>query len=109
MKPLKFTCGIAKGFREGDFAHLDKRTKRCLLILFARIQESSFRRGLQQGHLFASKGYQFKIHPDKLRWGNEPLDSARMPLCGTRMTSLERLEIQHGILQVLGFDVGDLQ
>lgn len=102
--------GIGEGFHEWELFHMPEDDKRKVLIIIARIAEVSYRRGLQQGCWAASTKQKFKIHPDKLRWGTEPLDSARMPLCGTRMTSLERMQIQHGfILQALGFDVGDLQ
>lgn len=102
--------GIGEGFNEWELFHMPEDDKRKVLIIIARIAEVSYRRGLQQGCWAASTKQKFKIHPDKLRWGTEPLDSARMPLCGTRMTSLERMQIQHGfILQALGFDVGDLQ
>lgn len=97
--------GIGEGFREWELSHLQEDDKRKLLILMARIEESTYRRGLQQGWWARDTNQKFKIHPNKLRSGRESLDSARMPLCGTKMTSLERLRIQHGgILMALGLD-----
>lgn len=97
--------GIGEGFREWQFYSLPETIKREILILLARIAEASYRRGIQQGNWAASTNQKYKIHPDKLRFGTESLDSARMPLCGTRMASLKRLSIQHGsALADLGFD-----
>ena len=102
--------GIGEGFREWEFSHLQEDDKRKLLIVMARMAEAFYRRGAQQGWWMCDSGQKLKMPLDKLRFGTEPLDSARMPLCGTRMTSMERLRIQHGtILQALGFDIGDLQ
>lgn len=104
--------GIAEGFHEWELAHLHEDDKRKILIIAARIAEATYRRGLQQGFWAASTKQKLKIHPDKLRFGNEPLDSARMPLCGTKMSSIERLRIQHGsALAALGLDciLDDLQ
>jgi len=100
----RIDSGIAKGLHENQFADLDPACRKRLLVLMARIAESTYRRGLQHGYLFAEKGQQMKIYPDRLRWGGFSLDSARMPICGTRMSSRERLDIQHGdILLTLGF------
>lgn len=97
--------GIGEGFSEWEFFHLPEDDKRKLLIIMARVAESHYRRGLQQGWWARDTNQKFRITPDKLRWGNHPLDSAKMPLCGTKMSSLERLRIQHGsILAALGFD-----
>lgn len=98
--------GIGEGFRECELFHLPENDKRRLLIVIARVAEASYRRGLQQGCWAASTGQKFAVHPDKLRFGSHPLDSARMSLCGTKMTSLERLSIQHGFaLTALGLDL----
>jgi hypothetical protein len=100
--------GIGEGFREWEFFDLPEELKRPFLILAARIAEATYRRGLQQGFWAASNGQKFRIHPDKLRWDGYSLDDARMFLCGSKMTSIERLSIQHGgILQALGFGVVD--
>lgn len=98
--------GIAEGFREWQFYSLPETLKREIIILLARVHESGYRRGAQQGWWMCDSGQKLKIPLDKLRFGTEPLDSARMPLCGTRMTSLGRLQIQHGfILQTLGLNI----
>lgn len=98
--------GIAKGFNEWELFHLQEDDKRKLLIVMARIAEASYRRGAQQGWWMRDSGQKLKIPLDKLRFGTEPLDSARMPLCGTRMASIERLQIQHGFtLMMLGLDL----
>ena len=100
---VRFTDGIAEGLREGEFAHLDEHTARSINTLISRIAESTYRRGRQQGDYSATQGTKLKIHPDKLRFGGESLDSARMAETGTRMSSLERLEIEHGyVLRMLG-------
>jgi|GEM_PF-2333542 len=98
--------GIAEGFREWEFFGLDDDVTRNLLIIMTRLCESSYRRGLQQGWWARDTNQKFRIKPDDLRFGGEPLDSARMPLCGTKMSSLERLQCEHGTtLQVLGFSI----
>lgn len=104
--------GIAEGFREWQFYNLPETLKREILILLARLHESGYRRGAYQGWTFCDAGQKLKIPLDKLRFGNESLDSARMPLCGNKMSSRERLSIQHGFaLAMLGFDsiLDDLQ
>lgn len=107
MEP-KLHSGIAKGLHEGEFADLTPACREKLLTLMARLCESSYRRGLQQGWWARDTNQNFRIKPDDLRWGREPLDSARMPLCGTKMSSLERLQCQHGFgLQVLGLYIDE--
>lgn len=101
----KLDNGIGEGFHEWELFHLQENDKRKILIIIARTAEATYRRGIQHGNWAASTNQKFKIHPDNLRFGTEPLDSARMPLCGTRMSSLKRLSIQHGsALAALGFD-----
>lgn len=100
--------GIGEGFSEWEFFNIPEQLKRPFLILAARIAEATYRRGLQQGFWAASTGQKFRIHPDKLRWHGYSLDEARMFLCGSKMTSIQRLSIQHGgTLQALGFGIVD--
>lgn len=100
--------GIGEGFREWEFFGLDDDVIRKILIIMARLCESSYRRGLHQGWCARDTNQKFRIKPDELRWGSEPLDSARMPLCGTEMSSLKRLQCQHGFdLQALGFCIDE--
>lgn len=98
--------GIGEGLRARELDHLHEDDKQKILIITSRIGESDFRRGLYQGFWAASTGQKYRIHPEKLRWGGYSLDDARMFLCGTKMTSLERLKCEHdGILRALGFDM----
>lgn len=95
--------GIAEDWREWQFFGWPQEIKEAVIILMSRSNEDGYRRGAQQGWWMRDSGQKLKIPLDKLRWGSEPLDSARMPICGTRMTSRERLAIQHGYaLRLLG-------
>lgn len=104
--------GVAEGFREWQFHGWPKAIKEVVIILLARVAEAAFRRGLQQGYLFAINSTKLKIHPDKMRWdGGYSLDDARMCCDGTPFTSKQRLSCEHGhALQMLGLlDADDLQ
>lgn len=104
MKPLKFTHGIAKGFREGEFANLDECTKRKLVALMSRISEASFRRGLQHGEYFTRKNVKLWIDPTSLRFDrsldSSPMACSRFP----KFSATDRLQFEYGgKLQALGF------
>lgn len=88
--------GVGEGWREWQFFGWPKYIKKAVIVLLSRIQEAAFRRGLQQGYLFATKGTKLKIHPDKMRWDTCSLDDARMCCDGTRFSSKQRLHCEHG-------------
>lgn len=103
--------GIGKGWHEWQFFGWPKYIKTAVIILLSRIQEAAFRRGLQQGYLFATKGMKLKIHPDKMRSDTYSFDNAVMCCDGTRFTSKQRLNCEHGhTLLMLGLlDSDDIQ
>lgn len=106
MRPrrIRLGFGVGRNFYEGEFAHLDERTKRHLVTLMARISESSFRRGLQHGEYFTRKNVKLWIDPTRLRF-DRSLDLSPMPCTkGPKMTAIDRLQCEHGsTLLALGF------
>jgi hypothetical protein len=96
---------IHRGFYKKEFADLDPAIRKRLLRLMARISESSYRRGFQQGVSAVTTGRRVKIR-DLAHWRLvTPLDKSVAPHDERTTTSFERLAFKHTCeLAELGFE-----
>lgn len=98
---------VARGFSEDEFAAIDPRLKRKLLRLMARIAEKSYRRGYQQGEYLnrpENIGDEWRINPADLRHRTNLDVSPGVDSKHYKTTSLERLDMECGVLRELGFE-----
>jgi hypothetical protein len=95
--PKFSTVSLAAGLRHGEFDELDKRTKKKLIRLMARIAEQSYRRGYQHGTLPSRT-----VDPAVLRF-ERSLDKAPFTDSKMSFTSIERLRMECGVLREIGF------
>jgi hypothetical protein len=104
MAPIRFTIGVARGLREGEFADINPACRKKLMALISRISESSFRRGLQHGEYFTLKGRKLWIKTADLRFDVSLDKSPAADDRGFKPSALERLRYEYGgTLQALGF------
>lgn len=106
---------ILPGFKEGEFCHLSDDDKAAILVLLSRIQESAYRRGVQQGLTYATRFSReidalkhdaiynrFKLPPD-IAPPYDVAGSGKKLVCMPKkhvkeawLSSMQRLDMEHG-------------
>lgn len=93
---------VTHGLHEGEFDVLTEIQKRRLVRLLARVAETSYRRGFQQGHQVASGGRSLAIDPYTLRFARS-LDKSPCPDTGSpTFSALDRLFLECRELEEIG-------
>lgn len=86
------------GIAASDFDELPPMTKKRLVRLLAQISEASYRRGVQQALVLASKGA-IDMAPDQLAsWRRGPISRSRGIDTPGAISTLERFRQQYGAI-----------